>query len=81
MSESVSPNLELTALFDYTATHAEVRPNNIMASQKVNPLEGENLLTLHEAAEDFGGVSIPYNTVKLYAYQGVKGTKLDSVKG
>ena len=50
-----------------------------MTEQKVNPLEGEKLLTLHEAAEDFGGVSIPYNTVKLYAYQGIKGIKLDTV--
>ena len=39
----------------------------------------ETLMTLKEAAEDFGGVSVPYNTVLKYAYRGVKGIKLETV--
>jgi hypothetical protein len=48
-------------------------------SDSQNPLIGETLLTLDDAAKDFGGVTIPYNTLKLYAYQGVGGVKLETV--
>ena len=44
-----------------------------------NPLIGETLISLAEAAHDFGGVSIPLNTVQKYVYQGVKGLKLESI--
>jgi len=50
-----------------------------MSDQNVNTLTGETLLTLPEAAADFGGVAVPLNTVKMYVYQGVKGLKLESV--
>ena len=40
---------------------------------------GETLLTLAEAAKDFGGVAIPLETLRKYIYRGVKGIKLESV--
>ena len=42
-------------------------------------LIGETLITLAEAAQDFGGISIPVNTVQKYVYQGVQGLKLESI--
>jgi len=39
----------------------------------------ETLVSLKDAAEDFGGVSIPYETVRKYAYRGVRGVKLETV--
>jgi len=42
-------------------------------------LTEETLVTLEAAAEDFGGISIPLNTVLKYAYRGVKGVKLETV--
>jgi len=50
-----------------------------MSNKKVNPLHGETLVTLDEAAKDFGGVPIPLNTVKSYVYNGGKGLKLESI--
>jgi len=50
-----------------------------MPPQKVHPLQGEHLLTLEEAAEDFGGVSISLRTVRHYIYNGFQGIKLESV--
>ena len=50
-----------------------------MPTPKVHPLQGERLLTLEEAAEDFGGVSIPIRTVRTYIYNGFQGIKLESV--
>ena len=50
-----------------------------MPAQKVNPLQGENLITLDEAAEDFGGISISISTVRHYIYSGSHGIKLESV--
>jgi hypothetical protein len=44
-----------------------------------NQIVGETLITLAEAAQDFGGISIPVNTVQKYVYQGVKGLKLESI--
>lgn len=44
-----------------------------------NPLIGETLMTLVEAAKDFGGVSIPIKTVQKYVYQGVRGNKLETI--
>ena len=35
--------------------------------------------SLAEAADDFGGVSVPYATVRNYVYRGIKGLKLESV--
>jgi hypothetical protein len=39
----------------------------------------ETLVTLKDAAKDFSGVAIPYNTIQKYAYRGVKGIKLETV--
>ena len=50
-----------------------------MNSKKQMPLCGETLITLAEAAKDFGGVSIPLVTLKNYIYQGVQGLKLESI--
>ena len=49
--------------------------NNIMSG-----LSEESLLTLEEAARDFGGISIPLNTIRYYAYQGVGGLKLETIR-
>jgi hypothetical protein len=51
-----------------------------MTDQKTNPLLGEALITLAEAAQDFGGIEIPLRTVKKYVYDGVQGLKLESIK-
>ena len=48
-------------------------------SNQNNLLSGETLITLAEAADDFGGVSVPYATVRNYVYRGIKGLKLESV--
>jgi len=42
-------------------------------------LQGETLIPLKDAANDFGGVSIPINTVRHYIYHGIQGVKLESV--
>jgi len=49
--------------------------NNTMSG-----LTDESLLTLEEAARDFGGISIPLNTIRYYAYQGVGGLKLETIR-
>ena len=43
-------------------------------------LSEESLLTLEEAAGDFGGIAIPLNTIRYYAYQGVGGLKLETIR-
>jgi hypothetical protein len=43
------------------------------------PLQGESLITLAEAAADFGGRSVSLSTVKKYVYRGVDGLKLESI--
>jgi myo-inositol catabolism protein IolC len=50
-----------------------------MTIEKVNPLMGERLITITEAANNFGGIAVPLNTVRKYIYQGVKGLKLESI--
>ena len=40
---------------------------------------GEHLVTLEEAANDFGGVPISITTVRKYVYQGVAGLKLETI--
>ena len=50
-----------------------------MTVQKTHPLFGETLITLAEAAQDFGGVSIPLCTVQKYVYRGIRGIKLESI--
>ena len=50
-----------------------------MSTKSAKPLNGETLITLAEAAADFGGISIPINTVKKYIYRGFQGIKLESV--
>ena len=45
----------------------------------MNTLNGEKLITLEEASEDFGGVTLPRTTLLRYIYQGVKGLKLETV--
>jgi len=44
-----------------------------------NTLQGENLVTLSEAANDFGGSPVPISTVRTYVYHGYKGIKLESI--
>jgi len=39
----------------------------------------ESLITLEEAANNFGGLAIPYETIRKYVYRGVKGVKLETV--
>jgi len=50
------------------------------ANEKVSPLAGETLITLDEAAKDFGGIAIPIVTLKNYVYYGLHGYKLESVR-
>ena len=50
-----------------------------MNSKISNVLSDETLITLADAAKDFGGISIPLVTLKNYIYQGVQGLKLESV--
>jgi len=50
-----------------------------MTTRSANLLEGETLITLAEAAVDFGGIALPLNTVKKYVYRGFQGIKLESV--
>ena len=50
-----------------------------MSTKTTKPLNGETLITLAEAAADFGGVPIPISTVKKYVYRGFQGIKLESV--
>jgi hypothetical protein len=42
-------------------------------------LTEEALVTLEEAASDFGGVPISITTVRKYIYHGVSGLKLETV--
>jgi len=51
-----------------------------MTDVKVSPLTGETLVTLPEAAKDFGGVTISLATLKKYLYTGLAGHKLESIK-
>ena len=46
-----------------------------------NPLDllKETLISLVDAAKDFGGVAIPLETLRKYIYRGVGGIKLESV--
>jgi hypothetical protein len=50
-----------------------------MTDQIISPLLGETLVTIAEAAKDFGGIQIPINTLRNYIYQGVQGVKLESI--
>jgi hypothetical protein len=50
-----------------------------MIDPSAHSLRGETLITLAEAAKDFGGIAIPIATVRTYVYQGIKGLKLESV--
>jgi hypothetical protein len=42
-------------------------------------LEGETLMTIPEAAQNFGGVTVSIETVRKYIYKGVQGIKLESI--
>jgi hypothetical protein len=42
-------------------------------------LSDETLLTLEDAAKDFGGKAISIATVRKYVYRGVKGVKLETI--
>jgi hypothetical protein len=42
-------------------------------------LDGETLMTIDEAAKDFGGITISKETVRKYIYKGVQGIKLESI--
>jgi hypothetical protein len=42
-------------------------------------LDGETLMTIAEAAQDFCGVTISKETVRKYIYKGVQGLKLESI--
>jgi hypothetical protein len=50
-----------------------------MSCQEESPLSGEHLVTLAEAADNFGGVSISLDTIRKYIYQGVSGLKLETI--
>ena len=51
-----------------------------MLEQQISPtLSGETLISLRDAAANFGGVAIPLRTVRNYVYKGVRGLKLESV--
>ena len=50
-----------------------------MTIQSTDQLVGETLLTLKEAANDFGGLTIPLRTLQKYVYEGVRGITLESV--
>ena len=54
---------------------------SIMKNQEVNTLSllGETLITLSDAAKDFGDISVPISTVRMYVYQGVQGLKLETI--
>jgi hypothetical protein len=58
--------LRQTTLFPYTA----ILSATTMTDQQTNPLVGETLVTLTDAAQDFGGLPIPVATVRSYVYQG-----------
>jgi len=42
-------------------------------------LHDEVLITLEEAAEDFGGVKLPMSTLRRYVQSGYRGLKLETV--
>jgi hypothetical protein len=50
-----------------------------MSEQPPNLLSGETLITLDEAAKNFGGCSVPISTVRNYIYYGTRGVKLETV--
>jgi hypothetical protein len=50
-----------------------------MYCQEENPLLGEHLVTLDDAARNFGGVPVSITTIRKYVYQGVAGLKLETV--
>jgi len=50
-----------------------------MYCQEDNPLLGEHLVTLDDAARNFGGVPVSITTIRKYVYQGVAGLKLETV--
>jgi hypothetical protein len=50
-----------------------------MSCQEENPLSGEHLVTLEEAAKDFGGVPISLSALRKYTYRGVNGVKLETI--
>ena len=50
-----------------------------MNDKKVNPLHGETLISLKEAATNFGGVPVPISTLRHYVYVGFQGIKLETV--
>jgi len=50
-----------------------------MTNTAVNTLQGEQLIPIAEAADDFGGVAIPLRTVRHYIYNGFQGIKLETV--
>ena len=52
-------------------------PIDIMYCQEENPLSGEHLATLDEAALNFGGVPVSITAIRKYVYQGVAGLKLE----
>jgi hypothetical protein len=50
-----------------------------MSDKNTNPLFGETLITIPEAAQNFGGVTVSIETVRKYIYKGVQGIKLESI--
>ena len=50
-----------------------------MIDTAVNTLQGETLIPIAEADDDFGGVAIPLRTVRHYIYNGFQGIKLEAV--
>ena len=50
-----------------------------MSNSDITPFFGEELISLADAAYNFGGASIPLATVRKYVYRGVGGVKLETV--
>jgi hypothetical protein len=50
-----------------------------MSCQEENPLSCEHLVTLEEAAGNFGGIPVSLTTIRKYVYQGVAGLKLETI--
>jgi hypothetical protein len=44
-----------------------------------NQILGETLISLVDAAGDFGGIEVPISTLRRWVYQGYRGLKLETV--
>ena len=78
--KSVRQNLEQSSCLFIMSAYTELHFHKLtMIDPKVNTLLGETLITLSEAAQDFGGIPVPISTIRDYVYRGVRGLKLESI--